>query len=357
MDQFQEKLGWVPEHRLEDAIPKMIAFEKKQLSIIRQEDSTWDGNVLVTSISKKVPMLNTVRQGLQKLGGSGKLYGGDVNEGCIGRHFVDEFWHMPRLQDLGFDQLVAYCKSHAIKVIIPSRDGELLYFAEKKEKLKEFGIHVMISTPAAVTATVDKLEFYRALIEKGFPVISATEQIGELETNRYVVKERFGAGSEHIGLNLDRKAAESFAADLEKPIFQPYIKGKEYSVDLYIDAFGAAKGTVARTRDLIVSGESQVTTTVSYPKLEQMCAKAAEALGLYGHAVMQVLVDDHEGFHLIECNSRFGGASRLSVDAGLDSFYWLLLESLGSDLQDMPFLRKKQELQLVRYAEDRIICL
>jgi carbamoyl-phosphate synthase large subunit len=356
MDKFRDKLGWVPEHRLEDAIPKMIRFEQNRMLDEYPEGEASGVNALVTSISKKVPMLNAVRQALLKLGNGGKLYGGDVNDSCIGRHFVDEFWHMPRLQDLKVEQLIEYCHMNGISVIIPSRDGELAYFAELKEHLLEHGIQVMVSSPAAIEATVDKLKFYNFLNKNGFPVIPTVEGIKELKADHYVIKERFGAGSEHIRLRLGLEEAQAHGATLKHPIFQPYVAGREYSVDLFMDAAGHAKGSIARTRDVIVAGESQVTTTVTFPKLEQMCAEAAETLGLTGHAVMQVLVDDHGGFHLIECNSRFGGASRLSVEAGLDSFFWFLLESIGADLKDVPFLRKQHELELVRYAEDRIIC-
>ncbi|MNC49272.1 carbamoyl phosphate synthase-like protein [compost metagenome] len=70
--------------------------------------------------------------------------------------------------------------------------------------------------------------------------------------------------------------------------------------------------------------------------------------------IFQVIIDHAGEYHFIECNTRFGGASRLSVEAGLDSFYWFLLEAEGNDLAEYPFVRSAQEKRLIRYAEDLI---
>src|SRR5690606_31781337 len=104
----------------------------------------------------------------------------------------------------------------------------------------------------------------------------------------------------------------------------------------------------------VVHGESQVTATFRDSKLEMLCAAFAEKLGIYGHAVMQIMIDAAGEYHIIECNARLGGASRLSLEMGLDSIYWFLLESQGVDLDEYPFSRSAVEKRLIRYAEDVI---
>ena len=103
----------------------------------------------------------------------------------------------------------------------------------------------------------------------------------------------------------------------------------------------------------MINGESQITTTVNLPSVEAVCRQAAESLPLYGHVVMQVIVDGSGHVHLIECNARFGGASTLSVAAGLDSFYWFLLESTGVDIAHHPFTYDPtRPLRQIRHAAD-----
>lgn len=359
MERFRAITGWMPEHRLEDAIPIMIRHERKLLA---SGESALDApeetgiNVLVTSISKKVPLLRSVRKALDKFGGNNRLYGGDLDSDCIGSHFVDVFWRMPRTSDLTAEELIDYCRANGIRAIIPTRDGELGFFASIAGRLRSEGILVMVPSPEAVDACVDKLLFARRLCELGLPAIPTAERIEELDVPLYAVKERYGAGSRRIGLGLTRDEAVRHAKTLDRPIYQPHVGGREYSIDLYRGLDGRTKGVIARTRDLVVDGESQVTTTVSDPGIEELGERVADALDLYGHAVLQVLVDEHGGHHVIECNCRIGGASRLAFEAGLDSLYWFLLEASGQSIAQYPFARSRREMRLVRHTEDRIEC-
>ncbi|WP_232511550.1 ATP-grasp domain-containing protein [Parageobacillus thermoglucosidasius] len=311
--------------------------------------------MLVTSISKKIPMLQAVQQAMLKMDSSMALIGADMNPNCIGRYFVHEFWEMPSLKEVAIEEFILVCKKKNIRFIIPTRDGELLYFSFHRRLFEEHGISVMVSEPEAIKTCLDKLRFYKVLTEKGFPAIPTTLSAQELKCNNYVVKERYGAGARSIGINLSGEEAVLHAKKLEAPIFQPFIQGIEISVDLYVTRTGDVKGVVARTRDNVVNGESQVTTTIKNEKLERMCGDIAKCLKLYGHVVMQVIMDNKGDFYIIECNSRFGGASTLSIEVGLDSFYWFFLESQGENLDDYPFIRSTTEKRQIRYPTNLII--
>jgi len=115
------------------------------------------------------------------------------------------------------------------------------------------------------------------------------------------------------------------------------------------------RGVVARRREVVRGGESQVTATVRDPELEERCARLATLLELRGHAVFQVLVDAAGSHHVIECNPRFGGASTLALAAGLETFAWAWLEAAGEPLDSRPFRRREGERRQVRYAADVIL--
>lgn len=289
-----------------------------------------------------------------KYGINSKIFGADSRGNCIGKFFVDEFWEMPKLAELQVKDLIDYCHRNSITNIIPTRDGELSFFAVNKEKLLNHGISVMISEKDCVGKCLDKLEFYKHLSILGFSVIPTYESITAISSNRYVVKERYGAGSRNIAINVNRVEAETAAIQMENPIFQPYIKGTEYSVDLYLDRHHKVKGCLARTRDYVMNGESQVTTSIKNEKLEYLVSNLAEEMKLYGHVIFQSIIDHEGSIHIIECNPRFGGASTLSVEMGLDSFYWFILESNGVDIDTIPFVRSEKEKKLIRYPEDMI---
>jgi carbamoyl-phosphate synthase large subunit len=312
-------------------------------------------NVLVTSISRKIPMLKAVKNASEKISSQIKVFGGDINYDCIGKYFVDSFWQMPKSSELSIEKIIDFCSQNNIKAIIPSRDGELHFWASIQNSLNDHGILVMVSSLEAIEICIDKLLFSQKLIEQNFTAIPSYCSVIDVQSSKIVVKERFGAGSLNIALNVSKENASQFASKLNSPLFQPFIKGKEFSVDVYIDKNGKAKGAIARSRDVIINGESQITTTFSNPKLEALCCNLVESLQLYGHIVLQILEDANGDFYIIECNSRFGGASTLSIATGLDSFYWFLLESANISLMQYAFVRSKIEKTQVRFPEDIII--
>ena len=67
---------------------------------------------------------------------------------------------------------------------------------------------------------------------------------------------------------------------------------------------------------------------------------------------MQAFIDVNRRIHIIECNARVGGASTVSIAAGLDIFYWSLLEADGANLHEQPFTRIIGEVRQIRVAED-----
>ena len=311
--------------------------------------------MLITSISAKTPLVNCVRESIEQYGIEVHIIGADSNPHAIARYFIDDFWHMPYLNDLTIEELLQYCHTKQIDIIIPTREAELLFFARHKSTLGRHGIHVMVSDEPSLNTVQDKLLFYEFLRAKGYPFIQTSPTIDDINAERYVVKERYGAGSANLILNVTKSAATERSQHLNNPIFQPYINGTEYSIDVYVDRKGIAKGAIVRERVVVIGGESHVTKTLRHKKLEQTAMSLAEELQLQGHIMFQVIADPTDNYHIVECNPRFGGASTLSIRAGLDSFYWFLLEAQGKDITNVPFKRSKQELTQVRYKKDLIL--
>ncbi|KIC71833.1 hypothetical protein DB44_CW00060 [Candidatus Protochlamydia amoebophila] len=353
IDRLEQWIKWRPENRLEQAIPKLIEFEKQKWEApIFHEDTC---SILITSISKKMPLIEAVREAARKTGQIKSIHGCDADVNCIGKYGVDQFWHCPSLSHLTIEEVIAYCKEYFIKMIIPTRDGDLLFFAQYKSLLQAEGIQIMCSSLDTVLICQDKKKFAEFLLEHHFQPILTSVKLDDIDSVHYVVKERKGAGSLKMLLKVSKDEAMQGALKLDNPIFQPYMIGKEWSIDLYRSAEGKVQGCVARLRNYTVGGESQITTTTNYPELENYCIDIANQLNVSGHAIFQVIVDEFSQFHVIECNPRFGGASTASLAVGLDSFFWFFLESLGENLQSYPFNRSKHEIRQIRYPADRII--
>lgn len=248
--------------------------------------------------------------------------------------------------------LIEGCQKRGINAILPTRDGELKFWAQHAETFLAADIHVIVSGPDAVQRCIDKLEFYHFGQREGLPFIPTATNIDELQAEQFVVKERFGAGSREILLNVDRDTAIEYGGKLANPIYQPFIEGEEISVDAWLDKSCKVKGMVLRRREILLNGESQVTTTFRNLDIERDVSAVLDRLSLRGPVVLQLLIDTSQRIHILECNARFGGASTASVAAGLDSLYWSLLETLGADVKQYPFLRTPDEIRQVRVPYD-----
>lgn len=347
MDRWKATFSWVPQETLASAIPKIVAHEKR--SALPAAAPT-QGGVLITSLSKKVPLIRAVRQAMQKIGQFTSVYGADSQPHPLAQSFVDQLWHCPHGDKLTPEAVIAYCQAHHLTALIPTRDGELLFYAKHQALFATAGIHVLISPLKTIEVCLDK----KAFAEK-VPSIKTSLNLEDLEGTYFVVKERFGAGSKALGLKLNRQEALLHAQKLEHPLFQPFIEGIEYSIDAYRDREGEVKGVVVRKRDQIVDGESQMTTTLHHPKLESLCRTLLNELHTYGPSVMQVIESPDGTLHVIECNPRFGGASTASIAVGLDSFYWFFLECCGQSLKGYPFFRVGREVCQIRYPCDQLL--
>lgn len=343
---------WGAADSLKVANSKTIKFEKRPL---QERQSIEHSAVLITSISKKMPLIESVRTASNKLGQFQEIHGCDSQAVCIGRYGVDKFWHCPFLDHLTIEDVVAYCRENKITTIIPTRDAELEFYASHLKHLHQQHIYPMVSSLDTIQTCLDKKKFAELLEKYHFPVIPTYLSIEQCDCHLYVVKEQKGAGSHLLGLCLPYQEALEHSRKLNKPIFQPFIEGQEWSVDLYRSLEGKVKGCVARQRNYIVNGESQITTTAHYPALEDLCQEMSDLLKIYGHAVFQLIEDEKGNFHVIECNPRFGGASTASLAVGLDSFVWFFVECLGLSLHEYNFMRSEGEFRQVRYMADRLL--
>lgn len=303
-------------------------------------------NLLLTSISAKLPLIQKVRHAIHKFDPEISLFGSDSNPNAIGRYFVDTFWQMPPFAEMSLQRLIDYCHAHAIGYIIPTRDGDLLWLSKNKAALREAHIFVFVSNEKSVSLCHDKWAFFQS--SASAHLIQTSVNIDDLERSHYVVKERFGAGSQSMVLNVQYDQAKTFAQTLQNPIFQPFIAGKEYSVDSYITEEGSPIGSIVRLRELVINGESKITRYEDDPEIVRIVEELLLTLKLTGHIVTQVIRND-QGIFVIECNARFGGASTLSYTMGLESFYWFLQECHS---QTIHFSKRTDIIRQIRAEQD-----
>ena len=345
------KVNWQPVYSIEDGIDEIIEFEKSQIKITKLNY----GNVLVASASRKIGLLKAVKKASLRVSDSIKLFSADLNPESLCKYFSDVFYQIPETIETNKADILNWCKLNNITAIIPTRDGELLFWANWKSELLDNGISVMVPNSNAVEICLDKLLFSSECERLNLPAIKSVLEIEDLEADSFVVKERYGAGSHSIAIDVNREQALEHSRLLKNPLFQPFIEGTEISVDAYISHSGVVKGIVTRYRCLVDKGESVITRTFFNENLNSELLIVLEKLNLYGHVILQIILDTKNRIHIIECNSRFGGASTLSIEAGLDSFYWFLQEANGIGIDRLPFHFKEQKITQIRFPQDMIL--
>ncbi len=308
-------------------------------------------NVLFSSLSAKIALYESVRNEVATISPSIGLLGADSDKSCIGSKKVENFTAIPPIDELNKESLLHFCKKNKVQFVIPTRDGELPFWAEHQDFLLSNQIGVMISNQSAIQICEDKYLFAKHLEKAPVGAIQTSLSSTTLpaEYDRFVAKERTGTASASIGINLRQKDLHTHSQKLKEPVFQPQINGREFSAETWIDKNNRCHGVVLRWRTLVIDGESHKSITFKNSDWEEkLIATFNWVEGLRGHILAQVMVDQNNKLHLVEINPRLGGASPLALASGLHSVKWSILEFLErtNQIPLVPFL--KDELQLIK---------
>jgi carbamoyl-phosphate synthase large subunit len=105
---------------------------------------------------------------------------------------------------------------------------------------------------------------------------------------------------------------------------------------------------IVRKRELVYDGEAVNTFVVEDKKLEKLVKEFLIKNKITGHSITQVIKKE-DNYYLVECNTRFGGASTLAYKMGLKSFYWFLCEENGIKFK---YNKAKKNLRQIRVKQD-----
>ena len=287
-------------------------------------------NILISSASAKLSLIEGFRAALSTLKLPGKIIAADSNPDVAAAQFADEFVRQP---DDGTDDYVGMwlqiCRQHKIDLLVPTRDAELIPLAMLAETLQSIGVRVLVPPPKPLLICLDKIKFYEFCVANNFPVLPRVIHPAASDLPLFL-RPRSDAGSKAARAILTEQDLEKLN---EEMLLQPLCTAVEFSIDTLFSLDGRPLQAVVRERIEVVNGESVVTRIGDYPQLSDLALRLGVALGLSGPAVVQCFYNEKIGPQLIECNPRFGGASMVSVSAGLASCERILLQLMGRDEQ------------------------
>lgn len=305
-------------------------------------------NVLITSVARKVWLIEAFRRALASSGG--KVWAADADPLAVGLRLADGAVDLPRLNAPDFmPALLAACEREAIDLIVPTRDAELPWFASQCDALAAAGITVMVASPATIGLCQDKWAFVQHCQRAGFgvPYTLAPDEVASAYP--LYARPRTGSGGRGAGQVADA-AALAALAPREDWLVQQHIDWPEYTLDLFADLGGRVLSVVPRQRLRVVAGESVVGVTVEAPMLVEHAASLAASLGLVGHNTLQCFWNGAEPLW-IEVNPRYGGGAALGFAAGADTPAWLL-QCVAGQAPASRLGEYERGLYLYRYSTD-----
>jgi carbamoyl-phosphate synthase large subunit len=307
-------------------------------------------NVLILSAAAKVLLVRAFAEAAHKRGG--RVLAGDLTPDNAALFEADQAVLLPRSDAPGFPEALARCcADHDIKLVVPTRDAELPVLATARLALADAGVTVLVPPAEALEACQDKRRFAAFCTAHGFAIphtYSPDEAPREFPVFVRPVRGAGGKGARRI----ETAEALDRADDL---LVQAFETGPEYTIDVLLDLAGRPLQAVARRRLEVRDGEAVKSRIELAPGLADKAMQLCGLLGLVGHNVVQAFYTPQAGPRFIEINPRFGGASNLSIQAGLASPE-RILQMVEGHAEDAAVARPiVQGLTMLRYAADRFV--
>ncbi len=292
--------------------------------------------IMMSAAGRRVALLQLLRESIRQLGLKPRLVATDVTRNSAALHLSDVSRIVRRYSDPRcLDELLEICREYSVKLIVPTIDPELSFYAEHRQRFEAEGTRVMISSPQAVRMCNDKRSTHRWLIDQGFPTVRQIDAKDLLANSRDWIFPVFAkpvAGSSSIGARVVHGLEElRLVTGIDDYIVQEIAPGMEYTVDVFLDAEGHCHCAVPRLRIETRGGEVSKGMTFRSSAIESLASRVAEAMdGARGVVNIQIFYDASTGhLNVIEINPRFGGGYPLTHRAGAEMARWVVEEVLG----------------------------
>ncbi|MFB0553838.1 MAG: ATP-grasp domain-containing protein [Phycisphaerae bacterium] len=314
-------------------------------------------NVLFTCIGRRVSLLNSFRRASRQLKINATFFGTDTTDLSSALQLCDEgFLVKPTTHPRYIRQLLSIVKANRVKLLVPTVDLDLKVLAQNKPKFASTGCRVLVSAPEVVDICQDKRKTYRFLAKNGFDTALTMSVRAALSKKKLnwpcFVKPWDGYAGRGNAVVNNRRELLFYAKRIPNAICQEFIKGTEYSCDVYIDFGMKVRCVVPRKRIEVRAGEVSKGQVVKNPRIMSEAAMLAETLGAGpGVITLQLFLTDDNKVKFIEINPRFGGGAPLSIKAGANFPKWILQEALCKK-PNIRFDDFKDDLIMLRYDSE-----
>lgn len=322
--------------------------------------TTWSSksvNILFTCIGRRVTLLNSFRKAARQLKLDCNIVGTDKNllspalQLCDIKHVVSPVKHPDYLKEL-----LDVVKKNRIRLLVPTVDLDLKLLSKNREEFEQIGCRILVSKPEVIDICQDKRKTFQFLTKNGFdtPQTSTIKSILAKKRVKYPVflKPWDGYASKGNTIVKNRTELNFFGKRIPKCIAQEYVKGTEYTCDVFVDFDMNVRCVVPRKRIEVRSGEVSKAQIIKNEKIMTGVKHVVEKLAAGPGVITIQLIETGQGkIEFIEINPRFGGGVPLSIKAGANFPKWILQMFFGKQPR-IKFDGFQDNLTMLRYDNE-----
>lgn len=293
-------------------------------------------HILITGVGRRVELIQAFRKAALCLNINLKLYGADMTDTAPALAYCDYTRKVCGMKDSAYiDQLIEICLNDKINLVIPTIDTDLLVLSENIDKFECVGTKVLISRPDKIKICRDKNytgEFFDSCDLKS----PKTYNDYKTYTGSFpcFIKPKDGSSSINAFKVEDEEELEVYAEQVEDYIIQPFVEGREFTIDIFCDFDGNPIFITPRERLQVRAGEVLKTQICMDRIMIEESKKLCAAFKPCGPLTVQLIQDKNTGDnYYIEINPRYGGGAPLSMKAGARSAEALLTLLSGGSVE------------------------
>lgn len=291
--------------------------------------------ILFTSIGRRVELVQCFRTAEEQIGQSTIIIGADISDTAPALFFCDKTFKVCRIADEKYiPMLLEICEREKVDLLIPTIDTDLLILAKNKENFAAIGTRVLISAVDKIALCRDKRYTADFFLKCGLKTPCPADDIQNYQGGYpCFIKPKDGSSSINAYRVNTFEELTAYAKRIEDYIIQPFIEGREYTIDILCDFEGRCVYVTPRERLAVRSGEVLKTCIVQDAVMIGESMNIIEKFKPCGPITVQLIREEStKTDYYIEINPRFGGGAPLSMKAGADSAAALLKMLCGQDV-------------------------
>ena len=293
-------------------------------------------HILFTGVGRRIELLQAFRNAALVLNKELKIYGADMAGTAPALAYCDYTRKVVAIKDPDYIRnLLNICADDHIDLLIPTIDTDLLILSENREKFEKIGTRVMISAPDKIRICRDKNNTSQFFVDCGLHAPMPVNDWREYRSGYPAfIKPKDGSSSINAFKIENAEELEVYAGQVEDYIVQPFVKGHEYTIDIFCDWDGSPISIVPRERLQVRAGEVLKTRIELDQTMIDESKTLCKAFKPCGPMTVQLICDDAGIDWFIEINPRFGGGAPLSMKAGARSAEAVLKLIAGEKVEE-----------------------